>query len=83
MAPEIPAFVWMNDAYRAAHPERVATLKANAGKEIRSHDFFFTEADLMGISFPENNPERSFASSQFVPDVGGPQLVGGILATQR
>jgi glucan phosphoethanolaminetransferase (alkaline phosphatase superfamily) len=80
---QIPAFVWMNDAYRAAHPERVATLKANAGKEIRSHDFFFTEADLMGISFPENNPERSFASSQFVPDVGGPQLVGGILATQR
>lgn len=76
---QIPAFVWMNDAYRTAHPERVAALKANAGKEIRSHDFFFTEADLMGIRFPEGKPERSFASGQFVPDSNGPQLVGGVL----
>jgi glucan phosphoethanolaminetransferase (alkaline phosphatase superfamily) len=78
---QIPAFVWVNEAYRAAHPERVAAMQANAAKEVRSHDFFYTEAELMGISFPEAKPERSFASSAFVPDNNGPQLVGGVLKT--
>jgi glucan phosphoethanolaminetransferase (alkaline phosphatase superfamily) len=79
---EIPAFVWVNDAYRAAHPRQVAAVKENATREIHSHDFFYTVADLMGISWPGARPERSFASPQFVPDTGGKLLVGGSLMTR-
>lgn len=76
---EIPALVWVNDAYRTAHPERVATLKANVARRVRSHEFFYTVADLMGISWPEAKPERSFASPAFIPDTAGRYLVGGVL----
>jgi len=79
---EIPAFVWVNDAYRAAHPRQLAALKANAAREIRSHDFFYTVADLMGITWPGAKPERSFASQQFIPDTSGKHLVGGALMTR-
>lgn len=79
---EIPAFVWVNDAYRALHPRQVAALKANAVREIRSHDFFYTVAELMGITWPGARPERSFASPQFIPDTTGKLLVGGVLMTR-
>jgi glucan phosphoethanolaminetransferase (alkaline phosphatase superfamily) len=75
---EIPAFVWVNDAYRAAHPERVAVLRDNVARQVRSHEFFYTVADLMGISWPDAKPERSFVSRSFVPDTGQ-YLVGGVL----
>jgi glucan phosphoethanolaminetransferase (alkaline phosphatase superfamily) len=65
---EIPAFVWMNGAFRKAHPEKVTALQVNISKEIRTHDVFGTMADLMGIGWPGAKPARSFASAQFVPD---------------
>lgn len=74
---EIPAFVWVNDAFRQAHPEKVAAMQANASKEIRSHDVFDTEADLMGISWPGESPVRSFASEKFVPDTIMRHCAGG------
>jgi glucan phosphoethanolaminetransferase (alkaline phosphatase superfamily) len=76
---EIPAFIWVNAAYRKAHPEKVAALEANASKEIRSHDVFYTVADLMGITWPGAAPERSFASERFVPDATKEHLVRGVL----
>jgi glucan phosphoethanolaminetransferase (alkaline phosphatase superfamily) len=76
---EIPAFIWVNSAYRKAHPEKVAALEANASKEIRSHDVFFTVADLMGITWPGTAPERSFASESFVPDAAKQHLARGVL----
>ena len=76
---ELPAFVWVNDAYRAAHPERVAILKANVARQVRSHEFFYTVADLMGINWPGAKPQRSFASAAFVPDTTDQYLVGGAL----
>jgi glucan phosphoethanolaminetransferase (alkaline phosphatase superfamily) len=79
---EIPAFVWVNDPYRAVHPRQVAALNANAARQIRSHDFFYTVADLMGITWPGAKPERSFASQQFTPDTSGKLLVGGALMTR-
>src|SRR6266513_18236 len=79
---EIPAFVWVNNAYRAVHPRQVAALKKNAAREIRSPDFFYTVADLMGITWPQARPERSFASPQFVPDTSAKLLVGGALVTR-
>jgi len=79
---EIPAFIWVNAAYRNAHPEKVAALEANASKEIRSHDVFYTVADLMGITWPGAAPERSFASARFVPDRTKEHLVRGVLTAR-
>jgi glucan phosphoethanolaminetransferase (alkaline phosphatase superfamily) len=76
----IPAFVWVNERYRSAHPQETAALQANADRQVRSHDFFYTEAQLMGISWPGEAPARSFASSGFVPDSDSGQLVGGVLS---
>ena len=76
---EIPAFIWVNPAYEQAHPGRVQALRANASKEIRSHDVFYTLADLMGISWPGTSARRSAASSQFVPDIGMKHIAGGVL----
>jgi len=78
---EIPAFVWMNPAYRSAHPDKVAALVANASKEVRSHDFFYSLADLMGIRWPGYSPQRSFASMEFVPDTADRHIAGGRLVS--
>jgi glucan phosphoethanolaminetransferase (alkaline phosphatase superfamily) len=79
---QIPAFIWVNAAYRKAHPEKVAALEANASKEIRSHDVFYTVADLMGITWPGAAPERSFASERFVPDATKQHLARGVLTAR-
>jgi glucan phosphoethanolaminetransferase (alkaline phosphatase superfamily) len=75
---EVPAFVWANDAYRRQHPEIIAALKNNAAKEIRSHDVFYTMAELMGISWPGAIASRSFASDNFVPDTIMRHIAGGV-----
>ena len=76
---EIPAFVWVNPAYAKAHADRVEALRANAGKEVRSHDVFYTLADLMGITWPGASARRSAASAQFVPDTAMKYIAGGVL----
>ena len=76
---EIPAFVWVNAAYARVHPEKVAALRANAAKEVRSHDLFGTLAELMGIAWPGQDPARSFASAQFSPDTNAKVIAGGKL----
>ena len=79
---EIPAFIWMNSAYRSAHPDKVAALIANASREVRSHDFFYSLADLMGIRWPDYSPQRSFASTDFVPDTADRHIAGGGLVSR-
>jgi len=79
---EVPAFVWANDAYRKQHPEIIAALKNNAAKEIRSHDVFYTMAELMGISWPDAIESRSFASDHFVPDTMMRHIAGGVLVVR-
>ncbi|HEY6926985.1 MAG TPA: phosphoethanolamine transferase [Steroidobacteraceae bacterium] len=76
---EIPAFVWMNAAYRKAHPDKVSALQANVSQEIRTHDVFGTMADLMGISWPGAKAARSFASNHFVADTAEKIAAGGVL----
>jgi glucan phosphoethanolaminetransferase (alkaline phosphatase superfamily) len=78
---DIPAFIWVNEAYRQRHPQTVAALEHNSRKEIRSHDVFYTMADLMGITWPGAREERSFASDRFVPDTTAQFLAGGVLVT--
>jgi glucan phosphoethanolaminetransferase (alkaline phosphatase superfamily) len=73
---DIPAFVWVNSAYREAHPEKVQAMEQNAGKEIRSHNVFYSVADLMGIQWAGARPSESFASAGFAPDIGTPLIAG-------
>jgi len=73
---DIPAFVWANSAYRVAHPDKVQAMEQNADKEIRSHNVFYSVADLMGIHWPDAKPEKSFASATFVPDLTTPLIAG-------
>lgn len=79
----IPAFVWCNEAYRQAYPEKVAALRKNATREIRTHDVFGTIADLMEIQWPGRKPERSFASDAFVPDTNARVAAGGVLISRH
>lgn len=76
---KIPAFVWMNPAFRKAHPEKVAAIESNASKPIRTHDVFYAVADLMGITWPAAEPTKSFASERFVPDATDEYLARGVL----
>jgi glucan phosphoethanolaminetransferase (alkaline phosphatase superfamily) len=78
---EIPAFVWVNGFYKEAHPQLVAALEHNAAKEIRSHNVFFTMATLMGITWPGERADWSFASDNFIPDTTRQYLAGGVLVT--
>jgi glucan phosphoethanolaminetransferase (alkaline phosphatase superfamily) len=80
---EIPAFVWMNEAYRKAHPDKVAALQRNASTEIRSHNVFYAVADLMGITWPEAAPLQSFASDKFIPDTQMRYIAGAALVAGR
>jgi glucan phosphoethanolaminetransferase (alkaline phosphatase superfamily) len=78
---DIPAFIWMNSAYRNAHPDKVRAIAANADKEIRSHNLFYSEADVMGIEWPGARPSESYASPAFVPDAVSPLIAGGVLVS--
>jgi glucan phosphoethanolaminetransferase (alkaline phosphatase superfamily) len=78
---EVPAFIWINEAFRKAHPAMVAALQGNAASEIRSHNVFDTEAEIMGISWPDADAKRSFASQKFVPDSSMKVAAGGVLVT--
>ncbi len=80
---EIPIFVWVNDEFRSAHPAQVAGLKTNSATQVRSHDVFYTVADLMGISWPGFNAQRSFASNEFIPDTTTRYAAGGVLVMRR
>jgi glucan phosphoethanolaminetransferase (alkaline phosphatase superfamily) len=79
---EIPAFVWVNEAFRKAHPEMAAALNANSDKEIRSHNIFYTEAQLMGITWPGADAAQSFASPHFEPDGTTKFAAGGVLVSR-
>jgi glucan phosphoethanolaminetransferase (alkaline phosphatase superfamily) len=76
---QIPAFIWMNAAFRQAHPERVRAIERNANLTIRSHNLFDSMAQLMGIQWPGERPAESFASAAFVPDERSPHIAGGSL----
>jgi glucan phosphoethanolaminetransferase (alkaline phosphatase superfamily) len=79
---DIPAFVWTNSAYREAHPERMRAIADNADKTIRTHNVFYSMADLMGIRWPGARPSESFASPDFAADLASPYIAGGTLVTR-
>ena len=80
---EIPAFIWVNNSYRRSHPQVVEALQANSSKEVRSHNVFYTEADLLGITWPGAVRTSSVASASFVPDEKMKHFAGGVLVTRH
>jgi hypothetical protein len=79
--PNRPIFPLANRRLRWSAITAVA-LRTNAGGTIRSHDFFYTLADLMGIRWPGARPERSFASPRFVPEMNSKFIAGGQLVSR-
>ena len=79
---DIPAFVWVNAAYRQVHPAKVQAMTQNAAKEVRSHNVFYSLADLMGIQWPGASPAQSFASTSFIPDLSPQVIAGGALISR-
>ncbi len=75
----IPAFMWFNHAYRAAHPQEVASINANAARRIRSYNVFYALGELMGIKWPGYKPSLSFASPDFVADTSTGVIAGGLM----
>jgi glucan phosphoethanolaminetransferase (alkaline phosphatase superfamily) len=75
---DIPAFIWMNKAYRERYPDRVAALEENAKREVRTHNVFYTEAELMGIRWPDESRRLSFASHDYVPESSMKRVAGGV-----
>lgn len=58
----VPALFWYSDAYAQAFPEKVATLRDNAGKRVTSADTFATLSDMAGVDFPSHDSSRSLFS---------------------
>jgi glucan phosphoethanolaminetransferase (alkaline phosphatase superfamily) len=58
----VPAVFWYSDAYAQAFPEKVATLRGNAGKRTMSADTFATLTDMAGVNFPGHDSSRSLFS---------------------
>ena len=79
---DIPAFVWVNSAYREAHPDKMQAMAQNSAKEIRSHNVFYSVADLMGSEWPGASPADSFASNRFIPALTTPVIAGGALVSR-
>jgi hypothetical protein len=71
----------MNGPFRNSHPDKVRAIIQNADKEIRSHNVFYSMADLMGIQWPGASPADSYASDRFVPDLQSPHIAGGTMVT--
>jgi glucan phosphoethanolaminetransferase (alkaline phosphatase superfamily) len=59
---EIPAFVWYSDSYEQDFPQRVAALRANAGKRTLSADTFESLVDMAGVTFPGHDETWSLFS---------------------
>ncbi len=59
---EIPALFWYSDAYRQDFPQRVASLRSNAGKRTLSADTFESLIDMAGVTFPSHDETWSLFS---------------------
>jgi glucan phosphoethanolaminetransferase (alkaline phosphatase superfamily) len=62
---EIPALFWYSDSYGQHFPQRVATLRANAGKRTLSANTFESLIDMAGVTFPTHDETWSLFSPQW------------------
>jgi heptose-I-phosphate ethanolaminephosphotransferase len=64
---EIPLIVWMNEAYRRAHPETASALGRNVSQPVSLIDLSFAIADVAGIAGVNETARRSFLASTYEP----------------
>jgi glucan phosphoethanolaminetransferase (alkaline phosphatase superfamily) len=62
----VPMLVWMNPAYRQAHPQIAATLQANRARKITHTQVFPSLLELGGVDWDGRDARESFASPSFV-----------------
>ncbi|MBS0433251.1 MAG: sulfatase-like hydrolase/transferase [Proteobacteria bacterium] len=62
---QIPALFWYSDAYASAFPQRVSTLRENAGKRTLSADTFESIIDMSGVDFAGHDPSWSLFSAEW------------------
>lgn len=75
----VPAVFWYSQAYSQSFPQKVATLRSNAGKPATSADTFSTLADMTGVGFPGHVESRSLFSQawQYRPRLIHPEWQDG------
>ncbi len=61
----ISALFWHSDAYASAFPDRLAALRANAGKRTMSADTFESLIDMAGVDFPGHDASWSVFSQRW------------------
>ncbi len=64
---EIPLIVWMNEAYREAHPDTARGLERNVHQPVSLVDLSYAIADAAGIGGLSEVPRRSFLSAAYEP----------------
>jgi glucan phosphoethanolaminetransferase (alkaline phosphatase superfamily) len=62
---QVPALFWYSDAYAMQFPQRIANLKANAGKRTLSADTFESLIDMTGVTFPGHDETWSLFSPRW------------------
>ncbi|MCQ2347882.1 MAG: phosphoethanolamine transferase [Paludibacteraceae bacterium] len=76
----VPCFVWVNDAYRATYPDKVAALQANLHTPV-SHDvLFYSLADMADIAAIVDST-KSIYSPYLVPQDTVRMLTGNNVIT--
>jgi glucan phosphoethanolaminetransferase (alkaline phosphatase superfamily) len=63
----VPMLVWANAAYRAAHPGKIAALRATLPAPVNHLAILPTMLDLGGVDYDGKDPAQSLASGQFKP----------------
>lgn len=62
---QVPALFWYSDSYAQAFPQRVMSLRSNAGQRTLSASTFESLIDMAGISFPSHDETWSLFSPQW------------------
>ena len=64
----VPLLVWLSDSYRTKHPDTMANLDSNTGRQVQtSASVFHSMLDIAGISTPVFADSLSVASAHFNP----------------
>ena len=64
----VPLFIWTSTKYQIFYASKQQSLEANINAKISASNLFDSIVDMAGITYPEENPEKSIASASFKED---------------
>jgi len=64
----VPFLVWSSDKYQKTYPQKWSNMEKNKDKKMSASVLFYSILDAAGITFPEQNQEKSIASEMFKED---------------